>query len=622
MPRIPRVEAKEVSLPRASILSTEHPAAIAGRAVTQSARILADVAKAMKEARQTTDFSNAITDIIRQRADFHSSLDQRTDFDTFEKDHKEFFRKLKQDYHKKTVADQTLWKQLATWIDRAEVESLVKTRSIARRKQIDSGRADYIFDMSQLDTELERANADERKAIIEEGIRITGGNFQAGIISKVQATTALDKLKHQGDVIEAWQQARSLPYEEALSWLATSENTPELEEHERITLISRLKRQAGLEALKEQEERDKLITDTQNAFIEALRKGELTEEMILSSPLEPMGTGSRDYFLRLLDARSKAALAAQEEEGEELIEATQHEFISALRQGTLTEEQILESSLPATRKEHFLAILDEQERARKEGRKSPVNITDADTYAAWSYRVNVEPDKISSASEIFTDVGKGLSVSDAEKLVRAWRANRTKPEEAKDPLETTDPRVYSSWSYLVNTFADGITSAKEIYADVGQGLSINDVEKLVKLWNANRTKPDKTEDPLRSQRSKRYHSILKRLATDNIFGEDDKENELVYGKKANLMDDYLITHPEATDQEIEQFFDDLVADEKEAWYARAWNWLFGEEKTEEIEEEIEEGEGSLRDQAIEILKRNGLAITEENVEKVIKRLEQ
>ena len=145
-----------------------------------------------------------------------------------------------------------------------------------------------------------------------------------------------------------------------------------------------------------------------------------------------------------------------------------------------------------------------------------------------------------------------------------------------DPLKETDFTKYAELSEKCNTAPETIADT-EIYSYVGKGkkggISTADAEKLVGIRKARLSK-DKADDPLKTERANRYQGMLKSLKTAKVFSGDDIENEIVYGQKANLLDSYLVAHPDATDKEVEEYFGTLTKEAKVSYVGKLLD-IFG-----------------------------------------------
>ncbi len=141
----------------------------------------------------------------------------------------------------------------------------------------------------------------------------------------------------------------------------------------------------------------------------------------------------------------------------------------------------------------------------------------------------------------------------------------------KDPYEVTDMALYGKIRSQINVDPDTIKSSEEIDKHRGKGLSNRHADSLVDKWNSTKTGAIKPKDPLKEARSKRYHSMLKGLETDNIFDGDPAKNSVIYGQRANQLDNYLKANPDATDKEVEEHFSKLIELDKEGWIMRLWD---------------------------------------------------
>lgn len=147
----------------------------------------------------------------------------------------------------------------------------------------------------------------------------------------------------------------------------------------------------------------------------------------------------------------------------------------------------------------------------------------------------------------------------------------------KSPFEERDPETYAQVSFLVNTEPDKITNP-QIYSYVGKGknkgFTTEDAERLVARRKANLT-TEKPDDPLKADRAKRYHTLLREAKDQEFFGaKDTMESRYTYGEKANLLDAWFIANPDATDKEVEEYFKVLIEKEKSDFFGKMLDNFF------------------------------------------------
>jgi hypothetical protein len=217
------------------------------------------------------------------------------------------------------------------------------------------------------------------------------------------------------------------------------------------------------------------------------------------------------HLKRTFDHRE--AIAAEELKTKQ--EQYRNEALASLRQMTLTFDNVMKSPLDAKEKEHWIGLIDKQNKALKEGKKSPFEERDPETYAQVSFLVNTEPDKITKP-QIYSYVGKGKN----------------------------------------------------------KGFTTEDAERLVARRKANLT-TEKPDDPLKADRAKRYHTLLKQAHTNGIFGGKDATDAMhTYGEKANLLDAWILSNPDATDKEVEEYFKVLIEKEKSDFFGKLLDNFF------------------------------------------------
>jgi len=86
-----------------------------------------------------------------------------------------------------------------------------------------------------------------------------------------------------------------------------------LNPEQKLQLKARAIRQQGVRLAKGKELREQQINAEQGRLMNLARKNELTDDIIRTSQLDEFGTGSKNTFYNIIDARAKAALADEDD---------------------------------------------------------------------------------------------------------------------------------------------------------------------------------------------------------------------------------------------------------------------------------------------------------------------
>lgn len=175
--------------------------------------------------------------------------------------------------------------------------------------------------------------------------------------------------------------------------------------------------------------------------------------------------------------------------------------------------------------------------------------------------------KLREGSITSQDIYEAGFDTNEEKRWFDWMDTRNKAIAAgkSDPLTETNDAVYGNMSERVNRYPETVTK-DDIWALHSKGLSTDDCEKLTKRLDSLK------EDTVKAQGLKRSHTSLSKLKNQGIFGEGT-EAEKVWGEKANALDHYVDTHPDATNEDITKFTNDLVEEEKSNFFGKMLDYL-------------------------------------------------
>jgi len=135
----------------------------------------------------------------------------------------------------------------------------------------------------------------------------------------------------------------------------------------------------------------------------------------------------------------------------------------------------------------------------------------------------------------------------------------------KNQFEITDPVVYGKFSHIINTDPDSIKSESDIWDFHGKGLSTGAAEKFTTMWEQKRSKETSDEKRMKEVQPARYSSMMKALQKAKFFDSDEVQNDIIYGKIQQQMDNFFISKKDATNDEAANFYDSLTKPYQGNW---------------------------------------------------------
>jgi hypothetical protein len=219
------------------------PQTFSTRAVGEAARQLEEVTERMRIARQKTALSNAQTHLFKSLVEIENDFQNRTDYPNFESEYKKRVQDL-QEHYQGTIQDQEVLEAFRPDFERMTTKSLVGIRSLARRQEIDSGRADFA---RNYDTYMETITSDQDPEKRYEALNLAklgvAGSVSAGYIKKEEGEQRLEALNYTALRTNAWQYSKSMGYEAGIDWLINEENAYGLDKNDRDAMVVDLRRE-------------------------------------------------------------------------------------------------------------------------------------------------------------------------------------------------------------------------------------------------------------------------------------------------------------------------------------------------------------------------------------------
>jgi hypothetical protein len=226
----------------------------------------------------------------KEVADFSTSLDMDTDHATYE----ERFKKHMGEAERRIGEETTHFRAREAFKEYVSIETPVQNAKIRHRSHQDGARAMA----GDLYLAVEEAIKREDVPFIEESIAqaredgildpVVAEKFRANALARVEKTTAWN------DIINI----------ESRSEVTAILSETDLPMSERNTLLSSWTREQSFKRAQAKVARDEAITRIQNDFVS--RINELTPTEVQQSGLEPVGFGSKMFFLNLVEKKASA----------------------------------------------------------------------------------------------------------------------------------------------------------------------------------------------------------------------------------------------------------------------------------------------------------------------------
>jgi hypothetical protein len=399
----------------------------------RSGQEIAYVGARLIEAHRSTEYARHISESAGELQNIQLSFEQDPDIWTVEQRAKQAVEDFKQK-RLGEIRDPILAKEFGPTFDRLALSTLGQITRHTQKRQIDDTKASTLTAIEGLEQAYYGAGSDAQASALLAQIKgVLAGQVQAGVFSAVEAEVLWKNLR-QGMVKNSVIADIMDDPEGTLAELEAKKYDG-LEEADRLSLIKaasteiklrhlaraaeEAKVAAAAKAMKEEE-----IRGLQDSFIARLQTGELTAEEILKSGLDPVGGGSKDFFLKALEAKAK---------------------------GEMKEE------------------------------KGPFEVSDPEVYATTFERISTG--QIGNEAEILSMMGSGLSAKDTEHLIGKWREyNRGVDDVYKRSVKAFSDALrddvfdsYQDYYEAVNEFDRRVTT---------EGLKGQAVEDLTKqmLW--------------------------------------------------------------------------------------------------------------------------------------------
>jgi hypothetical protein len=271
-------------MPRAP-LNIEGPSPLAGLG-----GVLSDFGSKIDKARESFQLAKAQTTWKEGMADFGSSLEGDTDYETYEKRFDLFAKNLHKSVFSQ-ISHKGASRVFEFWAKDSIVAEKTKVKHRANQLEVRFMGADH-FKQLTLAVKREDRNfiIDETRNAIEAGYvdPIVGAKAQEAALEKLDWTTAWNDIVNVGDRGEAQ---------------AILDGT-DLSLSKKNTLLSNWEREQSFKRARAKEAKGEAITKIQNDFVN--RIDELTPNEVQQSGLDPVGSGSKMFFLNLIESKAKA----------------------------------------------------------------------------------------------------------------------------------------------------------------------------------------------------------------------------------------------------------------------------------------------------------------------------
>jgi hypothetical protein len=251
---------------------------------------LSDFGSRIDKARESSQLAKAQTTWKEGMADFGSSLESDTDYETYEKRFDLFAKNLH-----KSVFSQINHKGASRvfefWAKDSIVVEKTKVKHRANQLEVRFMEADYF---KQLTLAVKR---EDRNFIIDE----TRNAIEAGYIDPVAGARAQEAALEKLDWTTAWNDIINV---RDRGEVQTILNGTDLSLTKKNTLLSNWEREQSFRRAQAKVAKDEAITKIQNDFVN--RIDSLTPSEVQQSGLEPVGSGSKVFFLNMIEKKAKA----------------------------------------------------------------------------------------------------------------------------------------------------------------------------------------------------------------------------------------------------------------------------------------------------------------------------
>lgn len=247
--------------------------------------------------------------------------------------------------------------------------------------------------------------------------------------------------------------------------------------------------------------------------------------------------------------------------------------------------------------------------------KEKADKKEAEDAIAENWRQTVHVPKLADGTLTIPDIRNApIPGKEKDELIRQLMTREKARAAGKDdPYEITNPKVYGTVSYAINTDPGSVT-VDEIWDLHGKGLSTDDCQKFQKLWE------QKTKDP-KPEKDARQSNLIKKVERDRkdgVYGSVGKvESDIKAGAAANEINEAFRVNPDMTEKDAELLYKNVTESDKRNWIERLLNTLRFDQTEEEKVNEAERAE------AIKLLSTapgGAKPLTEANIQEVMKRM--
>ncbi len=306
---------------------------------------------------------------------------------------------------------------------------------------------------------------------------------------------------------------------------------------------------------KRKKEEDKKNQDaTGSLFLSKLIDGTLTKTEILQSNLSSTGENSKEHWVNQIDEyRKKDTFKTDKDKEAELYRRIQLDPVS------ISDDEISSAAGVYLTIEDSRALLADKNRRINELSGKDYK-TDNKLEASLFRNIVANPRKMSE-SDITKHIGKGLSTSDANALLRE-RDRRIKEPEAFKTDKAVEADLYSR----IITNPESVKD-EEITSKIGKSLTKDDAKSLIDERKARIGK----SDPLKTQQAITAIAVLDNARTQKLFNSDDKaDNERQWSEYSLMLRDFIKNHPD--DDPVAFVNDDIMKPVVTSWTESILDW--------------------------------------------------
>ena len=190
---------------------TARPYAAAARGLMGITSQLQRMDERMRLARQSTELGNAQVGAMKDLSEVESGFASRTDFENFEPEFRQHLDTLRTRYREQ-IKDPEVYRAFARDFERQALRTEINVRSMARKREIDHGRASYRSNIQELSLMYGRTGDEDKKLDILNRVKVlTAGAVTAGYMTEESGVSALHNFVKSADTAEAMEDLRRDP---------------------------------------------------------------------------------------------------------------------------------------------------------------------------------------------------------------------------------------------------------------------------------------------------------------------------------------------------------------------------------------------------------------------------